>query len=145
MMEPGSNRGRPRRRIAGGERVGRCFMHEIIGPPAEALYGVTKPSARARQIAFTRQRPPREAAAKTGQNAADDVSLAHSLEREHAAADSDEPSRERQLLTRAVPAPPVPNADRRAVRREIESAVRSSSGFSHGHDGCNFGGTRAFS
>ena len=120
-------------------------MHQIIGPPAKAFDGVTKPSARARQIAFTGQRPPREAASNAGQNAADDVSLAHALEREHAAADADEPSCERQLLTRAVPATPVPDADRRAVRPEIESAVRSSSAFSHGHDGCNFGGTRAFS
>src|SRR6202035_86565 len=110
-----------------GEGVGGGFVHQIIGPPAKAFDGVTEPSARARQIAFTRQRPPREAAAKTGQNAADDISLPHSLEREHAAADADEPSRERQLLTRAVPATPVPHTDRRAVRREIESAVRSSS------------------
>src|SRR4030081_2645486 len=119
MMEPSPNRGRPRRRVARGEGGGGGFVDEIVGPPAEALYGVTKPSARARQIAFTRQRPPREAASKTGQNAAGDVSLTQSLEREHAAADSDEPSCERQLLTRAVPATPVPDADRRAVRPEI--------------------------
>lgn len=103
----------------------------IIGPPAKPLDRAAEPPAGLAEIAFTRERPPRETAAEARQKAAGHASLPQPLHGKRGAARTDQPPRERDLLARAVPSTPIPDADRCSVRRQIELAVDSTRDLRH--------------
>src|SRR2546423_1363999 len=69
------------------------------------------------QIAFAGECPPRDDAAKSGEQAAGNAPLADALYCERCASDAEQPPRERSRLGTAVPTLTVPDAGRCAMSR----------------------------
>jgi hypothetical protein len=111
------------------KRIGGRLVHEIVVVHPR-LDHAREEAPRIRQIAFAGERPPREARAEAAEQRTHHRLLSKALDRQRAAADADQPARERELLARAVPPTLVPDAGRGAVSREVQSfTVRS---LSHG-------------
>ena len=106
-------------------------MHDIVRAPAESLHGLADPAPRLHEIAFAGERPPRQASTEACDETSRDTALAHALDGDRGARRTNQPSRERELLARAVPSAPIPDTRRRAVRVEIVPAVVSTKSLSH--------------
>jgi hypothetical protein len=106
-------------------------MHQIVCTPTQSLHGVADPPARLQEIAFAGERPPGQASTEAYQEPARDTALSHALDGERGTGRTNQPSRERQLLARAVPSAPLPYTRGRAVCGQIELAVVSTKSLSH--------------
>jgi len=101
-------------------------VNQILAPPSGAFEYGGVPAPCVGEIAFARDRPPGEAAADTGEQRSADAFLPHALQGERGAAESHEPPRQRELAARAIPAASIPDAFRRAMCSQVQSAcVRS--------------------
>jgi hypothetical protein len=106
-------------------------VHLVVRVPAQSLHGASDPASRLQEIAFAGERPPRQAPTEACHEPARDTALPHALDGERSTARTNQPSRERQLLARAVPSAPIPHTHGRAVCRQIELAVDSTKSLSH--------------
>jgi len=104
-------------------------VNAIVGVPAGAIERLAEPAAPVRKTALTAERPPGEPAAEAGQERPGQRPTAQRLHRQYAAADTDEPAGEGELLARAVPAAALPDAFGRTMIRQIQSGD-----FSHAAD-----------
>ena len=109
-------------------------MHEIVRAPSCPFSQLPEPTARFRHIAFTGERPPREGAANPREQSSGDRPVSQAVQRQRAAADADEQTRDGEPLARPVPAAAIPDAGRRTMCRQIQSVC-----FGHGLRRCKFG------
>jgi hypothetical protein len=94
-------------------------VNGILEPSTDAFHQPPDPPARLGQIAFARQRPPREPGAETGKHRPRDRALSQPLNSQCAAADADEPSRHREAFASPVPPATFPHADRRTMSCQV--------------------------
>ena len=111
---------RPRRRVACGKGIGRRFVNEIFLTQPRFEH-TPEEATSVREIALTRQCPPRETCAESTQQRTGHRFLAKALDRQCAATDAHQPARERELLASAVPSASIPDARRGTVGREVQS------------------------
>jgi hypothetical protein len=74
-------------------------MNRILRPEPEPVHLLRDPAAYVREVPFAAERPPRESAAEAGEQRAADGALPKPLQCQCAAAEADEPSRQREALT----------------------------------------------